>query len=375
MNGVILFNAVQDVVSSIKFDNKLEEEIFTNRLYKYVQNDENNAKKILNIVSKLIWIRSKEINDFFVSYFKKHYSEDFALIDFKEKAKSSSTRMISFISDEGLCNDCQIINKSEANEERLNQFTDLYFIDDYIGSGQTILDNLEEMKDIIANKNIHIVAYACQNSGYERMKQYDGNIDVEAKVFLNSYIDEYDKPELEYINIVCSKCLDSHMAFGYNSTGAYVVLNKTAPNSDISMIWYPKINFNGKKWMRLFDREMSLEMLSKKNNELIKKNSLQLLTEYKEMSKKYSISYAEFEFLIYSYGCYYTKNQLIDNHYFENDDDFHKCVNNLIIKKYVMIKNGYILISNTSLYNDIKKVLDSLYRLKKNSRKKITTNF
>ena len=67
MNGVILFNAVQEVVSSIKFDNKLEEEIFTNRLYKYVQNDESNANKILKIVSKLIWIRSKEINDFFVS--------------------------------------------------------------------------------------------------------------------------------------------------------------------------------------------------------------------------------------------------------------------------------------------------------------------
>ena len=56
MNGVILFNAVQEVVSSIKFDNKLEKEIFTNRLYKYVQNDESNANKILKIVSKLIWL-------------------------------------------------------------------------------------------------------------------------------------------------------------------------------------------------------------------------------------------------------------------------------------------------------------------------------
>ena len=36
---------------------------------------------------------------------KKNYSEDMAFIDFKEKSKSSSTRMISFISGENLCND------------------------------------------------------------------------------------------------------------------------------------------------------------------------------------------------------------------------------------------------------------------------------
>lgn len=375
MNGVILFNAVQEVVSSIKFDNKLEKEIFTNRLYKYVQNDESNANKILKIVSKLIWIRSKEINDFFVSYMKKNYSEDMAFIDFKEKSKSSSTRMISFISGENLCNDRQIIKKSEVTKEALSNFTDLFFIDDYIGSGQTILETLEEMKDMISGKKIHIIAYACQKSGYENIVQYNENISIEVKMFLNAYKDEYEKIELEYINRVCSNCPDSKMAFGYNSTGAYIVLNNIAPNSDISMLWYPSINFNGKRWMQLFDREVSLEILSRKNSELIKKNAMHLRASYKSVSKRYSISYSEYEFLIYSYGCYYTKSQLLDNRYFDNDNDFNNCVNNLIIKKYIMIKKGYIIISDSCLYNDIKGVIESLYKTKQKIQKKVTTNF
>ena len=375
MREVILFNAVQNVVCNMQFDNKLDEEIFTNRLYKYVKNDEMNYKRILKIVSKLKWIKSKEINDFFISYMKKYYSESMAFIDFKGKAQSSSTHLISLISDEGLCDDLQVIQIKDIKEDRIKEFDKLLFIDNYIGSGETILSAIEGIWNIIKEKEIIIVAYAIQEKAIININKNYSEIKIDCKLILNRYSDEFDKSEIYYIEEVCKCCKDQRMQLGYNEAGAYVVLNKVAPNSDISMLWNPTIEYNGKHWMKLFDRQVSLEILSKKNNILIKNNSMLLRQKYNDLKRKYSLSFEEFEFLVYSYGCYYTKNQLLEDNYFDSEKEYEEFTKELIKKKYICEKNGYIIIPYNTLYNDIGKVIEYLYKESKNSKKNITYNF
>ncbi len=375
MREVILFNAVQNVVCNMQFDNKLDEEIFTNRLYNYVKNDELNYKRILTIVSKLKWIKSKEINDFFISYMKKNYSESMALIDFKEKAKSSSTRLISLISDEGLCNDFQIVKIKDVKEDRIKEFDKLLFIDDYIGSGETILSTIEDIWDNIKEKEIIIVAYACQERAIININRKYPKIRIDKKLIFNRYSDEFEKNDVYYIEEVCKCCKDERMQLGYNGAGAYVVLNKVTPNSDISMLWNPRIEYKGKHWMKLFDRQVSLEILSKKNNALIKNNSMLLMQKYNDLKRKYSLSFKEFEFLVYSFGCYYTKHQLLDDNYFDSENEYHEFTKDLFNKEYINEKNGYIIIINNLLYDDIRKVIEYVYKESNNSKKNITYNF
>ena len=372
---VVLFNAVQDVVCNMQFDNKLDEEIFTNRLYKFAKNDELNYKKILKIASKLKWIKSKEINDYFISYMKNNYSESMAFIDFKERAQSSSTRLIALISEEGLCNDYQIVKIEEVTHERIKEFDKLLFIDDYIGSGETILYAIEDIWDIIKEKEINIVAYACQEKAIANINRKYSKIRIDNKRTFNRYSDEFENSEIYYIEEVCKCCKDKRMQLGYNEAGAYVVLNKVAPNSDISMLWNPTIKYRGKQWMKLFDRQVSLEVLSKKNNILIKNNSMLLRKKYNDLKRKYSLSFKEFEFLVYSYGCYYTKHQLLDDNYFDSEIECNKFIEELINKEYIYEKKGYIIISYNPLYDDIGKVIDFIYKEGRKNKKNITCNF
>lgn len=372
---VILFNAVQKVVCSLNFDNKLDEEIFASRLYKFVLNDEEHYQQILKIVSGLKWIKNKEVNDYFVKYFKDNYSEKNLFINYKTNPKSSSSRLLSLISGEGLCNDFQIVNISDLNPELVQNFDNIYFIDDFIGSGSTIINAIDTIWEAVREKNLFIVCYATQDLGLYNISQKFPTIILIPEIILNDYRSKYDKNTVSYIRSICKLCPDNDMKYGYNLAGAYVVLHNVAPNSDISMLWHPRIFYNDNKWTRLFDRELSLEILTKKNKDMIKSNGMLLRKKYKELKRKYDISFNEFEFLVYSYGCYYTKNQLLDDKYFDNESEFNIFVGGLIDKNYLSVKKGYIIIKNKSLYFDIGKVVDYLYKEKNKSQKKTTYNF
>ena len=234
---------------------------------------------------------------------------------------------------------------------------------------------IEGIWNIIKEKEIIIVAYAIQEKAIININKNYSEIKIDCKLILNRYSDEFDKSEIYYIEEVCKCCKDQRMQLGYNEAGDYVVLNKVAPNSDISMLWNPTIEYNGKHWMKLFDRQVSLEILSKKNNILIKNNSMLLRQKYNDLKRKYSLSFEEFEFLVYSYGCYYTKNQLLEDNYFDSEKEYEEFTKELIKKKYICEKNGYIIIPYNTLYNDIGKVIEYLYKESKNSKKNITYNF
>ena len=359
----------------MNFDNKLDEELFANRLYEFAKNDEENSLTILNIVAKLKWIKNKEINDYFIKYMRKNYSQTSLLVDFAGKAKSSSTGLISLISGENLCYDNQIIKIEDITPKEIETFDKIYFIDDYIGSGETIINAIGQVWDSIKNKDVYVIAYASQKNGMQNINIKYPNVNIISNTILNKYNEEYNKNEVNYIERICNCCPNKRYSFGYNSVGAYIVINKVAPNSDISMLWYPSIKYKQKRWMNLLDRQVSIEILSKKNNELIKNNSMLIREIYNQLSNKYEISLEEFEFLIYSYGCYYTKNQLINDGYFDNEEEFDKFAEGIIKKEYITVKNGYIIISNNLLYEDIKKSIEYIYKQNNKDKKNVTNNF
>lgn len=90
-------------------------------------------------------------------------------------------------------------------------------------------------------------------------------------------------------------------------------------------------------------------------------------------NKYYNITYEEFEFLIFSYSCYLTPNELIENKYFQNNNEFHNFVDNLLKSKLIKLKNNYIIISNRNLYSEINKITQKLYREQNKFKKNITS--
>lgn len=349
--------------------------LFSDRLYKYALNDETNYQTILDIVSKLKWIKSNEVNNFIKKYINDNYSIYNLYIDFKNCASSSSTGLIYIISNEGLCNNSQILKKNEINYRKIKKYKKIFFVDDYIGSGETIIKAIDSIWSYIKDKELYIVSYACQKKGKENIIYKYPNVNLIYSILLDDYTSNYNDKEINYINLICKHCLIKEYEFGYNSVGAFVVLNNKAPNSDISMLWHPGIIYNDQPWMNLFDRELSFSLLNHKYKEVVKKNTFILKIKFKKISSIYSISFDEFMFLVYSYGCYYTKEQLINDKYFDNENELNYFIKNLIKHNYIGIKNGYFVILNKALCCDIKKIIDSIYRDKKKNRKNITCNF
>lgn len=367
------------VVSNIKFCSKIEQQYFESRLLKFINNDSNDKNKleILNIVSKINWYQSKEINDYIVKKAKKIIDEETAIYQIKDKATSSSNCMISFISNEGICGDEQVLNYDDiVNSGKLKFFSKLLIIDDYIGSGSTILEKLVEISKFLTNQKIIILSCICQNCAVSKLKQNSElDITIYSKYYLDSYKEYLELSTQDYVSKICELCGDKNIQYGWGNCGALVSINSKSPNNNISMLWNNTIKYNGNKWLPLLSREYCFEKWNQKNKNLIHKNIMILKKYYNEKfkNKYYNITYEEFEFLIFSYSCYLTPNELIENKYFQNNNEFHNFIDNLLKSKLIKLKNNYIIISNRNLYSEINKITQELYREQNKFKKNITS--
>lgn len=370
---------LEPIVSSIDFNSEIEKDIFQNRVIKFLRNDLNNNNQIelVKIISKINWFNTKQINDFIIRNVKKILNNNIIIFQFKDKVTSSSNTMISFISNEGMCEDNQVLTKEEIFNNDLSMFDGVLILDDYLGSGDTIIDNLTQIVKEVKTKKIYVVVYAAQYLALERLESFknenDLNLEIIYKEKLNTYI-EYLEPKTQiYVNTICNLCSESDFKLGWKNTGALVAINKCSPNNNISMIWNSHIKYNGNRWIPLLSRELNIETWNKKNKYIIKKNTMFLKEYYEKKFKtkfnRYNISYLEFEFLVYSYGCYLTPYELIENNYFQTINEFQIFIENLLNNKLIELKNNYIIISNQNLYNEIGKVIKEVYK-RNNSFKK-----
>lgn len=369
------------IVNNIDFNSEIEKNIFYDRVGKFLNNDKdkNNQSYLLNVISNIRWINAKEINDFVINKVKNKISSDMIIVDFKEKASSSSSGLISFISCNGICGDDQIFKKQDFINYDISQCRSILLLDDYIGSGDTIIENIKELLDYIKNKEILIIVYAIQNMAIKKfeeiIKEYNLNINLIYKIRLDTYADYLDSTTQRYVNDICKLCSEVDFRFGWKNTGALVAINKQSPNNNISILWNNCIRYKENKWIPLLSRELCFEMLNKKNKDFIKKNTIKLKEYYensfKNKSLYYNISYNEFEFLVYTFACYLPPEELIKNNYFENVGDFEEFTKNLREKKLIKLKNNYIIIENKNLYNEISLLIKKIYKNNNKFKKNI----
>lgn len=367
-----VYETLEPIVSNIDFNSEIEKDIFQNRVIKFLRNDlnNNNQKELVKIISKINWFNTKQINDFIIRNVKKILNNNIIVFQFKDKVTSSSNTMISFISNEGMCEDNQVLTKEGIFNTDLSMFDGILILDDYLGSGDTIIDNLAQIVKEVKTKKIYIVIYAAQCLALERLESFKNenylNLEIIYKEKLNTYIEYLEPKTQKYVNTICNLCSESDFKLGWKNTGALVAINKCSPNNNISMIWNSHINYNGNRWIPLLSRELSIETWNKKNKYIIKKNTIFLKEYYEKKFKakfnRYDISYPEFEFLVYSYGCYLTPYELIENNYFQTSKEFQMFIKNLSNNKLIELKNNYIIILNQNLYNEIGKVIKEVYK-------------
>jgi len=110
-----VYETLEPIVSSIDFNSEIEKNIFQNRVIKFLRNDlnYNNQKELIKIISKINWFNTKQINDFIIRNTKKILNDNIMIFQFKDKVTSSSNTMISFISNEGMCEDNQVLSKED----------------------------------------------------------------------------------------------------------------------------------------------------------------------------------------------------------------------------------------------------------------------
>ncbi len=367
-----VYETLEPIVSSIDFNSEIEKNIFQNRVIKFLRNDlnYNNQKELIKIISKINWFNTKQINDFIIRNTKKILNDNIMIFQFKDKVTSSSNTMISFISNEGMCEDNQVLSKEDIFNNDLSMFDGVLILDDYLGSGDTIIDNLTKILKEVKTKKIYIVIYAAQNLAIERLESFGNknslNLEIIYKERLDTYIEYLEPKTQNYVNTICNLCSESDFKLGWKNSGALVAINKCSPNNNISMIWNSHINYNGNRWIPLLSRELSIETWNKKNKYIIKKNTMFLKEYYENKFKvrfnRYNISYSEFEFLVYSYGCYLTPYELIENNYFQTINEFQIFIESLLNNRLIELKNNYIIISNQNLYNEIGKVIKEVYK-------------
>ena len=215
-----VYEALEPIVSSIDFNSEIEKDIFQNRAIKFLRNDLNcnNQKELIKIISKINWFNTKQINDFIIRNIKKILNNNIIIFQFKDKVTSSSNTMISFISNEGMCEDNQVLSKEDILNNDLSMFDGLLMLDDYLGSGDTIIDNLIQIVEKVETKKIYIVVYAAQNLAIERLeifrKENDLDLEIIYKERLDTYIEYLEHKTQDYVNTICSLCSEPDFKLG-----------------------------------------------------------------------------------------------------------------------------------------------------------------
>ena len=361
-----MITKVDNFVESNLSTNEYDKGIIKARITRFLYNTDDNDKRdlLFNIVSNTKWIDNKKIMDYFIKQFKK-IDEPYLIYNHKLTETGSTTFCISSLSHNGIVEDKEIINDNyfKDNPNKIIEIDNLILIDDYIGTGNTLLKAIDNIKDKIKYKKLTIICYICQEETIEKIKSK--GIILFFKEVSKKYSNILDKDTCEYAESICNRCRQKDddkekMCFGYKNTGAMIAINQISPNNDISLMWDNTIKLNKKRWFPLFNREIGFIKWSQKNKQLIKNNS----TIIREIQKnnKYNLSLKELEFLLYSFSCYYTEQEIIDNGYFSSSEEYNKFVSNMIEKGYIEEGKGYFYISDNNLYRYITSVMNQLFR-------------
>ena len=245
----------------------------------------------------------------------------------KDKQTSSCYSIVTTLLMQGKLERNHIIiydkNKKELKYKSIEENSIILIMDDYSGSGETIINMAKAIEKEYSNNKVLILCYVWQEKAIKivnRMnrqlsKKLKNNYEVieEGIIIEDSYKEKFkeDSDSINYIKDVCEDCKQSNIKYGYRRTGAMLTFNGISPNNNISMLWNNNIMHNKYRWVPVFDREYSLELLRRKKNEYLIKNRNEIFEFYKGSFLKDIMTYEEFKVLIMLFNTYSIRKEYL----------------------------------------------------------------
>ncbi|QVK18274.1 hypothetical protein KHQ81_00730 [Mycoplasmatota bacterium] len=351
----------------------------------FLDNESHNFNKVLlvNVIENITWYRQSQINSFFTRTMTEEIFDYDFILAYKNKISSSSNNIISNLRQQGIIYD-EILDLSKIKHTVKNKT--LIILDDYVGSGNTIINNVLINKSF-QNCKFIIIAFVWQELAISNLKKFlksykQNNVEIHKKNVIVEKNFEHkvnDIKTINYIKKICNGLIYSKEYYGYNNTGAMISLMGISPNNNISMIWRDDIIKDGQKWIPLLDREIGLKMITRYRIEVFKNNKKLLYDFYKKISKKLEITFEEYK-VIY---LFFVKKNIQFNEIkkilgYDNHNQINEIIANLKYKKIITFIDGYINILNQYLIKNMKDLTNRiLVVLKKEGieRKKKTDVF
>jgi hypothetical protein len=247
--------------------------------------DEEQSKLIIALTKRFIWLRSvdyyRELKRTLVDLAKfTHLSLDqihiIPLISKtdREQKKIKSSSHVAYLCQNSEFRYNEILKNSvfriHNNIETLPKAGTLkktrnpiLLIDDFIGTGDTALEALEEVLEVrkYDADTLYIGSLVCQEKGKRLIEEIGFNV-LCPNVVKRGISDEYPEPTVNEMKILMSqiedilekdKGFDSSYRFGYKGSEALVALIRT-PNNTFPIYWFSSKNGEGKKWKAPFER-------------------------------------------------------------------------------------------------------------------------
>lgn len=301
--------------------------IITESFIKFLNNENEISEKLklLKLLKKVKWYSNYKTDTYFSNIIAEMLEKLSGEIYYicKNKITSSCYSIVTNLLREGNLEGNNIIiynkNTKTIDSKILKEESTILLMDDYSGSGNTIINMIEAIEKEYSNKRILILIYVWQKNAIKRIKAY---IDKKLKnnyriiekgiILEDSYKEKFDKDidSINYIETVCNGCEQKDFRYGYMETGAMLTFDGISPNNNISMLWNNNINYNNNRWFPVFNREYSLELLRRKKNEYLRKKK-EVIKIYNESFLKEKFTYKEFKVLIILFNTYSVRTEYI----------------------------------------------------------------
>lgn len=323
MNQKELISEIEKIAEEI-LDKKYQKEnkdIIVENYIKFLNNEREFSKKekLLKVLKNVKWYSNHNTDIYFFNIITEILNETIGDIFFicKNKRSSSCYSIVINLLREGKLEEDNIIDYDSENNsidyKQLEEDAIILIMDDYCGSGDSIIGIIKAIEKNYSNKKVLISVYVWQIKAIKRIKEYlsnelNNNYEIIEKgiILESSYKEKFDTDmdSITYIQSICSNCQQKKLKYGYRKAGAMVTFDGVSPNSNISMLWHDNINYNNRKWIPVFNREYSLEALRRKKNEYLRKNKNEVLNFYNNSFLRTKITYDEFIVLIILFNTY-----------------------------------------------------------------------
>ncbi len=298
---------------------------------KFLDNEKKpeNKERLLKILKNVKWYSNHNTDIFFFNAITEILDSTIGDLYFvcKNKITSSCYNIITTLLAEGKIEKGNLITYYKEDKsleiKEIKENSIILVVDDYSGSGDTIINIAKAIEEKYSNNKVLILCYIWQEKAIKRIKRIKkylceklkNNYEIIEKgiVLEDSYKEKFkeDNDSINYIKSICEECTQEKFKYGYRKTGAMVTFNGLSPNNNISMLWNNNIKHNNSRWIPIFDRELSLELMIRKKNEYLIKNRNEIFIFYEESFLKDMLTYEEFKVLIMLFNTYSIRKEYI----------------------------------------------------------------